>query len=55
MVSDLSMRSVLGGFERYDLMREELLVLNARVIFCWFLFFVGITFSTKKIVSKLAV
>ena len=28
----------LGGFERYDLLREELLVLNARVVFVGFCF-----------------
>ena len=48
MVSYLSTRSVLGGFERYDSLREELLVLNTHVVFCWFLFFVGIDFSQKK-------
>ena len=28
-----------GGFTRYDLLREELLVLNSRVTFCLLLFF----------------
>ena len=42
MVYDLSSRLGLGGFERYDSPINELLVLNARVIFCWLLFFVGI-------------
>ena len=36
-----------GGFTRYDLLREELLVLNSRVTFCLLLFFVGINFHTK--------
>ena len=41
MVYDLSMRSVLGGFKRYDSLREELLFLNASgnyfllLLFCW--------------------
>ena len=30
------------GYEKYYLQREELLVLNSREIFCWFMFFVGI-------------
>ena len=31
---------VIGGFERYDYLREELLVLLAWTIFCGFLFLV---------------
>ena len=37
----------IRGFEQYNLLREELLVLNAQAIF-WLLFFVGINFYTKK-------
>ena len=33
---------VIGGFERYDSLREELLVLLAWTFFCGFLFLVGI-------------
>ena len=32
----------LGMFDRYDSLREGLLVLKAWAIFCWFLFFDGI-------------
>ena len=32
----------LGGSERYDSLRGKLLVINARAIFCWFLFSIGI-------------
>ena len=42
IVSDLSRNVGLAGFEKYNFLREELLALNARAIFCWFLFFVGI-------------
>ena len=45
----------LGGFARYYSLREEFLVLNAGVIFCWLLFFVGITFHTKKINRTLTI
>ena len=33
---------VLGGFERYDSLREGLLVILVWTIFCGFLFFFGI-------------
>ena len=36
----------LGSFDRYDYPREKLLSLNARAIFHWFLFFVGIEKNT---------
>ena len=42
MVYDLSMRSVLGGFEQYDSLREELFVLNSQALF-W-----ELLFSQKK-------
>ena len=48
MVYDLSMRSGLGGVEKYDLLREELLVINAQAIFVGFYFWGGITSFTKK-------
>ena len=40
--SDLSKNVGPGGFEQYDPLREDLLVPNARAVFCWFLFFVEI-------------
>ena len=52
---DMSRNVGLGGFERYDLLRWELLVLDVWAIFCLLLFFVGITFHTKKINITLAI
>ena len=55
MVSDLSSRSGLGGFDQYDSLREDLLVLNARACFLVSIFFLEILFHNKKIISTLAI
>ena len=44
----------LRRIAQYDLLREELLVLNARAIFCWFLFFAGIETNGLKSHSRIA-
>ena len=41
--------------EQYDSLREKLLVIDARAIYFWLLFFVGMTFHTKKINSTLTI
>ena len=35
------------GFDQYDSLREELLILNARSFFCLLLFFIGIILHNK--------
>ena len=42
IVSDIYMIVVIGEFKKYDLLREELLVILVRTIFCGRLFYVGI-------------
>ena len=48
IVSYMSRNVGLRGFEQYDSMREELLVLNIQAIYCLLLFFVGINFQKRK-------
>ena len=50
---DLSIIVCLGGFETYDFLKEELLVLLDRAIFCSFLFFVGIERKHFDLVQSL--
>ena len=38
IVSDLSRNMLIGEFDRYDFLKEQLLVLNARAIFVGFYF-----------------
>ena len=39
------------GLVKLDSLGEDLFLLNARAIFCLLLFFVGITFHTKKLTA----
>ena len=51
--ADMSLRVGPRGIAQYDLVRDELLVLNSRAIFCWILLFSGIEENSLKAHSRI--